>query len=181
MIASEINQSVQMMLPFTRDGVSINTASIVINEGRGYRERHGHRPAAVRGTINFMVGGPFNVEPASEMSDISDGPQDAVKFNVAAIPSIEPEGSGQAFLRPGNYQPLQRFSGSRVCPQRTSPSLPLSLPGMTHSRRRSGTAVATLSATDNGYSRSSLRWRFSAASISGAFSRRSCTAPAPGS
>jgi hypothetical protein len=75
MIESEINQSVLMMLPLTRDGVTINTASMVINESTVTVRATGHRPCAVLGTINFTVGGPFNVEPASQMSGISDGPQ----------------------------------------------------------------------------------------------------------
>lgn len=88
----------------------------------------GTAPAAVLGTINFTVGGPFNVEPASEMSDIN-GPQDAVKFNVAAIPSVEREGSGPAFLRPGQLSTIAEIQRLQGLPPANSPSLPLSMPG----------------------------------------------------
>jgi len=45
MIESEINQSVPMMLPLTRDGVTINTASMVINEGTVTVRATGTAPA----------------------------------------------------------------------------------------------------------------------------------------
>ena len=69
------------------------------------------------GTINFTVEGTFNAEPASQMSDISADPRDAVEFSVAAIPSVELQGSGPAFLRPGQIiKLLQVSSGSTVGP-----------------------------------------------------------------
>jgi len=59
---------------------------MVINKSTVTVRATGTAPALCWETINFAVGGPFNVEPASQMSGISDGPQDAVEFSVAAIP-----------------------------------------------------------------------------------------------
>jgi hypothetical protein len=77
----------------------------------------GTAPAAVLGTINVTVEGAFNVEPASQMSDISADPQDAVEFSVAAIPSVGLQGSGPGIPEAGAIiKLLQASSGSTVGP-----------------------------------------------------------------
>ena len=65
-----------------------------------------------------MVEGTFNAEPASQMSDISAGPQYAVEFSVAAIPSVELQGNGPSIPEAwANYEAIagiQRLHG-RPC------------------------------------------------------------------
>jgi len=71
----------------------------------------------VLGTINFMVAGTFNAEPASQMSDISAGPQDAVNLVWLLFPLLSFKATVPAFLRRGQIMKLlQASSGSTVGP-----------------------------------------------------------------
>jgi hypothetical protein len=70
-----LNDTLQTNLPRTVDGTTINSASVVIEEGTVRVRTQGTRPGGPLGTIGFTVNGPFAAMPVSTMSPVEDGAQ----------------------------------------------------------------------------------------------------------